>query len=58
MMESCELTLTVLINPDMANLPGKVPGGALLKLLDQVAYACASRHAAACEQLIISRWWR
>ena len=45
-MESHELTMTVLMNPDMANFSGKVHGGALLKLLDQVAYACASRHAA------------
>ncbi|MEQ1660661.1 MAG: acyl-CoA thioesterase [Hylemonella sp.] len=45
-MESHELAMTVLMNPDMANFSGKVHGGALLKLLDQVAYACASRHAA------------
>ncbi len=38
--------MTVLMNPDMANFSGKVHGGALLKLLDQVAYACASRYAA------------
>ena len=45
-MESHELAMTVLMTPDMANFSGKVHGGALLKLLDQVAYACASRHAA------------
>ncbi len=45
-MDSHELTMTVLMNPDMANFSGKVHGGALLKLLDQVAYACASRYAA------------
>ena len=45
-MRSHELTMTVLMTPDMANFSGKVHGGALLKLLDQVAYACASRHAA------------
>ncbi|MGL6040590.1 MAG: acyl-CoA thioesterase, partial [Deefgea sp.] len=32
---------------DMANFSGKVHGGALLKQLDQVAYACASRYAGA-----------
>ena len=45
-MKSHELTMTVLMTPDMANFSGKVHGGALLKLLDQVAYACASRYAA------------
>ena len=29
----------------MANFSGKVHGGAVLRLLDQVAYACASRYA-------------
>jgi len=33
------------MTPDMANFSGKVHGGHLLKLLDQVAYACASRYA-------------
>ena len=30
------------MTPDMANFSGHVHGGSLLKLLDQVAYACAS----------------
>lgn len=42
-----QLTMTVLMTPDMANFSGKVHGGALLKILDQVAYACASRYAGA-----------
>ena len=37
--------MTVLMTPDMANFSGKVHGGAILKLLDGVAYACASRYA-------------
>jgi acyl-CoA hydrolase len=37
--------MTVLMTPDMANFSGNVHGGAILKLLDQVAYACASRYA-------------
>ena len=37
--------MTVLMTPDMANFAGNVHGGHLLKLLDQVAYACASRYA-------------
>ena len=39
------LSMTVLMTPDMANFTGKVHGGTLLKLLDEVAYACASRYA-------------
>ncbi len=41
-----QLTMTVLMTPDTANFAGNVHGGNLLKLLDQVAYACASRYAA------------
>jgi uncharacterized protein (TIGR00369 family) len=40
-----ELAMTVLMTPAMANFSGNVHGGDLLKLLDQVAYACASRYA-------------
>ncbi len=40
-----QLSMTVLMTPDTANFSGKVHGGVLLKTLDQVAYACASRYA-------------
>ena len=40
-----QLSMTVLMTPDMANFAGNVHGGHILKLLDQVAYACASRYA-------------
>jgi uncharacterized protein (TIGR00369 family) len=40
-----QLSMTVLMSPDMANFSGNVHGGSILKLLDQVAYACASRYA-------------
>jgi len=40
-----QLSMTVLMSPDMANFSGNVHGGAILKLLDQVAYACASRYS-------------
>jgi len=40
-----QLTMTVLMTPDTANFSGKVHGGAILKLLDQVAFACASRYS-------------
>jgi len=45
MQNSHQLTMTVLMTPDMANFAGYVHGGTILKLLDQVAYACASRYA-------------
>lgn len=40
-----QLSMTVLMTPDTANFSGNVHGGTILKLLDQVAYACASRYA-------------
>jgi acyl-CoA hydrolase len=39
------LSMTVLMTPDMANFSGNVHGGQLLKLLDTVAYTCASRYS-------------
>lgn len=39
------LYMTVLMTPDMANFSGVIHGGALLKLLDQVAYSCAARYS-------------
>ncbi|MGY6251033.1 acyl-CoA thioesterase [Bosea thiooxidans] len=39
--------MTVLMTPDMANFSGKVHGGALLNLLDRVAFSCASRYSGA-----------
>ncbi|MBL8058121.1 MAG: acyl-CoA thioesterase [Anaerolineales bacterium] len=37
--------MTVLMTPEMANFAGHVHGGAILRLLDQVAYACAARYS-------------
>ena len=45
-LPSHQLTMSVLMTTDTANFSGNVHGGTLLKLLDQVAYACASRYAA------------
>ena len=42
-MDSRKLEMTVLMTPEMANFSGKVHGGALLNLLDRVAFSCASR---------------
>jgi len=45
------LHMTILMTPDMANFSGKVHGGAILKLLDQVAYACAARY---CKSYVVT----
>jgi acyl-CoA hydrolase len=45
-MPAHQLTMTVLMTPDMANFAGNVHGGTILKMLDQAAFACASRYAA------------
>ena len=42
---NAELSMSVLMTPDITNFAGNVHGGTLLKLLDEVAYACASRYA-------------
>lgn len=39
------LTMTLLMTPDKANFAGNVHGGQMLKMLDEVAYACASRYS-------------
>jgi acyl-CoA hydrolase len=39
-----QLSMTVLMSPTWPTSPA-MHGGAILKLLDQVAYACASRYA-------------
>ena len=44
-LPSHQLSMTVLMTPDTAHFSGKVHGGTILRLLDQVAYACAARYA-------------
>ena len=39
------LVMTMLMTPEMANFSGNVHGGSILKLLDQVAYACAAHYS-------------
>lgn len=39
------LEMTVLMTPDKANFAGNVHGGEMMKLLDEVAFACASRYS-------------
>ena len=45
-LKTTELTMTVLMTPEMANFSGNVHGGTILKFLDVVAFACASRYSA------------
>lgn len=45
------LVMTILMTPDMANFSGNVHGGSLLKILDQVAYACAVKY---CKSYVVT----
>lgn len=45
-VKSSQTTITELMIPSYANFGGKIHGGILLSLMDKVAYACASKHAA------------
>ena len=40
-----ELSMSVLMTPDMANFAGNVHGGTIVRLLDQAAFACASQYS-------------
>ena len=44
-MDPRRLEMTELMTPDLANFSGKVHGGALLNLLDRVAFSLASRYS-------------
>ena len=44
-MDRRRLEMTVLMTPEMANFSGKVHDGALLNLLDRVAFSQASRYS-------------
>ncbi len=39
------IVMAEIMTPDMSNFHGNVHGGHILKLLDRVAYACASRYS-------------
>jgi acyl-CoA hydrolase len=45
--------MSILMTPDLANFSGNVHGGAILKLLDQVAYACASGYT---QSYVVTLW--
>ena len=39
------LTTTQLMTPELANFAGNIHGGHILRLVDQIAYACATQYA-------------
>lgn len=41
-----QTTITELMIPSYANFGGKIHGGIILSLMDKVAYACSTKHAA------------
>jgi acyl-CoA hydrolase len=43
--EESRVTLSILMLPSHANFSGKIHGGHVLSLIDQVAFACASKHS-------------
>ena len=42
---SSQITMSELMLPSYSNFGGKIHGGYILSLMDQVAFACASRHS-------------
>jgi acyl-CoA hydrolase len=46
-MDESEVRMAELMTPDLQNFAGKIHGGAILNLLDKVAYVCACRYSGA-----------
>lgn len=44
-IEESQLTITELMLPSHSNFSGKIHGGHILNLMDQIAFACASKHS-------------
>ncbi len=40
-----QITITQLMLPSYSNFSGKIHGGYILNLMDQIAFACASKHS-------------
>ena len=40
-----QITITELMLPSHSNFSGKIHGGHILNLMDQIAFACASKHS-------------
>ena len=44
-IEASQITITELMLPSHSNFRGKIHGGYILGLMDQIAFACASKHS-------------
>ncbi len=44
-IEESQVTITQLMLPSHSNFSGKIHGGFILGLMDQIAFACASKHS-------------
>ena len=44
-IKQSQITMTQLMLPSHSNFSGKIHGGFILSLMDQVAFACASKHS-------------
>ena len=44
-VEDTRITISELMRPSSANFSGKIHGGYILSLMDQIAFACASKHS-------------
>lgn len=44
-IEESQVTITQLMLPSHSNFSGKIHGGHILNLMDQIAFACASKHS-------------
>lgn len=44
-VEDTRITISELMLPSHANFSGKIHGGYILSLLDQIAFACAAKHS-------------
>lgn len=44
-IEASQVTISELMLPSHSNFNGKIHGGYVLSLLDQIAFACASKHS-------------
>ncbi len=44
-VQASQVTLTQLMLPSHSNFSGKIHGGFVLSLMDQIAFSCASRHS-------------
>ena len=44
-VEDSQVNITELMRPSHANFGGKIHGGYILSLMDEIAFACASKHS-------------